>query len=435
MLTRRGMLAGLAGGAVAGSLAGCRPEHVAHRSPAVAPSLDPASWASVKAQFALEPGVAHLAGFVFASHPATVRAAIERHRRGLDADAPGYLAANEEALDTAVARAAAAYLKTEPDQIAFTDSTTMGLGLLYTGLRLAPGDEVLTTEHDFYATHESLRLRQLRDGTPVRRVRLYDEPSAADAGQIVQRLRSAIGPRTRVVALTWVHSSSGVKLPARAIAGMLAEVGRGRGQPVLLAVDGVHGFGVEETTPDELGCDFFASGCHKWLFGPRGTGLLWGRATAWPQLTPVIPSFTAQSIGAWQEGSLPHGPAGPAATPGGYHSFEHRWALAEAFALHQAVGPGRIAQRTQALAAALKDGLAGLATVTLHTPRAAELSAGIVCCEVGGYRPREAVARLRAAGVSASVTPYATSYLRFGPSILTDESDVDSAVRAVRALG
>jgi selenocysteine lyase/cysteine desulfurase len=429
------VLAALAGGAVAGTVAGCHSEQVAHRGPAVAPPLDPSSWASVKAQFALEPGVAHLAGFVFASHPAAVREAIEQHRRGLDADAPGYLAANEEALETAVAGAAAAYLKTAPDQIAFTDSTTMGLGLLYAGLRLEPGDEVLTTEHDFYATHESLRLRQLRDGTPVRRARLYDAPETADADQIVARLRAAIGPRTRLVALTWVHSSSGVKLPIPAIAGLLAEIGQRRGEPVLLAVDGVHGFGVEAATPDELGCDFLASGCHKWLFGPRGTGLLWGRATAWPELTPVIPSFTAESIGAWQEGSLPHGPAGPAATPGGYHSFEHRWALAEAFALHQAVGADRITQRTHALAAGLKDGLAGLATVTLRTPRAVELSAGIVCCEVRGYRPREVVGRLRAAGVAASVTPYATSYLRFGPSILTDESDVDSAIRAMRTLG
>src|SRR4029450_14116191 len=103
--------------------------------------------------------VAHLAGFVFASHPAAVREAIEQHRRGLDAAAPGYPAANEEAPEAAVAGAAAAYLKTAPDQIAFTDSTTMGLGLLYAGLRLEPGDEGLTTEHDFYGTHQALRPR------------------------------------------------------------------------------------------------------------------------------------------------------------------------------------------------------------------------------------------------------------------------------------
>ena len=195
----------------------------------------------------------------------------------------------------------------------------MGLGLLYTGLRLRPGDEVLTTEHDFYATHEALRLRQVRDGVTVRRVRLYDDPESADATQMVQRLAAAVTPATRVVAVTWVHSSSGVKLPIAAMAAELARANAGRAEAdrLLFCVDGVHGFGVEDTTPADLGCDFLVSGCHKWLFGPRGTGLIWGRAEAWSRITPVVPSFSFDSIGAWIQGVEPAGPPGPAATPGG----------------------------------------------------------------------------------------------------------------------
>ena len=97
---------------------------------------------------------------------------------------------------------------------------------------------------------------------------------------------------------------------------------------MLLCVDGVHGFGVEETSPAELGCDLFAAGCHKWLFGPRGTGLLWGRPAAWRRLEPTIPSFDGRAYAAWMNGdSAPDGPPGPLLTPGGFHSFEHRWAL------------------------------------------------------------------------------------------------------------
>ncbi len=62
------------------------------------------------------------------------------------------------ALDRDVERAARDLLGGDEGAIAFTDSTTAGLGLLYSGLRLRPGDEILTTEHDFYATHEALRL-------------------------------------------------------------------------------------------------------------------------------------------------------------------------------------------------------------------------------------------------------------------------------------
>jgi len=430
MLTRRALIAAATGGAVAAAattaLGGCDPASAPGTGPSAAPPLDPASWPSVRAQFALTDGVANFTTFAFACHAAIVRAAIERQRAGLDADPYGYLGMNESTLDEAVARAAASYLRTDASQIAFTDSTTMGLGLLYTGLRLGPGDEVLTTEHDFYATHEALRLRQVRDGITVRRVSLYDEPERASVGEIVQRLRAALGARTRIVAITWVHSGTGVKLPVRAIADAVADANRSRAADnrILLCVDGVHGFGLEGTTPAELGCDFLVSGCHKWLFGPRGTGLIWGGAESWPRFTPVIATFTGE----------PGGPPGPFATPGGYHSFEHRWALAEAFALHQAIGPARVAERTHALAAAMKEGLETMPKVRLRTPRAVQLSAGIVCCEVEGYSASEAIARLRESKVLASATPYATPYLRFGPSILTSETDVETALAAVRAL-
>jgi selenocysteine lyase/cysteine desulfurase len=430
MLTRRGLLitagTAAAGTVAAATLTGCTDDPELCAPTGAAPDFDPASWPSVREQFALTTDVANFTTFVFAGHAASVRSAIEKHRAGLDADPYRYLIANESTLDQAVLAAAATHLRTDTGQIALTDSTTMGLGLLYTGLGLRPGDEILTTEHDFYATHESLRLREARDGVRVRRVRLYDEPAAADAAEIVRRLEAAVGSSTRVVAVTWVHSSTGVMLPIRAMAEALAGVNRDRQpeQRALLCVDGVHGFAADAATPDELGCDFLVSGCHKWLFGPRGTGFVWGRTEAWARYTPVIPTFTGG----------PDGAPGPLATPGGYHSFEHRWALAEAFAFHRSIGADRVADRTRELASALKEGLATVGKVRLRTPRAADLSAGIVCCEVSGYDSRAAVARLAASNVLASPTPYTPSYLRFGPSILTSESDVDKALDAVRSL-
>ena len=100
-------------------------------------------------------------------------------------------------------------------------------------------------------------------------------------------------------------------------------------------------------------------------------------------------------------------------------------------------GPERHVPRElaeHALAAALKDGLTGIPKVQLRTPRGPEASAGLVCCEVDGYDPREAVARLRAAKVIATSTPYEPSYLRFGPTIINSESDVEAALAAVRRL-
>src|SRR5690606_11373072 len=111
--------------------------------------------------------------------------------------------------------------------------------------------------------------------------------------EMVARLVGALTPATRMVGLTWGHSSTGVLLPVRQMAGAIADAteDRPKAERPLVWLDGVHGFAAEADTPDELGVDFLITGTHKWLFGPRGTGLIWGRSSAWERFAPIIPSF------------------------------------------------------------------------------------------------------------------------------------------------
>jgi isopenicillin-N epimerase len=404
--------------------------------PSQAPALR--TWNDVRALFDLTSELTDLTTFMLAPHPRPVREAIARHRRGLDSSPKEYLFAHELEEEQRVTAAAAEYLGASLEDIAFTDSTTMGLGLFYGGFRLRPGQEILTTEHDFYATHESLRLRVLRTGSTLTRVRLFRDARTVSADEIVDSLHRWVTPRVRLVAVTWVHSSTGLKMPVRAIADALADVNARRDERdrVLLAVDGVHGFGVEDVAVADLGCDIFISGGHKWLFGPRGTGVVWARPEAWSETTATIPTFDGNSYRAWLEEREPVDlPPGPRMTPGGFHSFEHRWALADAFELHGRIGRRRIAERTHGFAGRLKEGLAEIPGVRVITPAADDLSAGIVCFEIEAMPAREAVDALRARHrIVASVTPYAAEYVRLGPSIANGPEDVDAALPAVRAL-
>ena len=251
------------------------------------------------------------------------------------------------------------------------------------------------------------------------------------------RLTAAVTPATRAVAVTWVHSGTGVKLPIAQIAAALADVNAGRGAAdrTLLCVDGVHGLGAEDETVATLGCDFLISGTHKWLFGPRGTGIVWGRREAWDAIGPTIPPFAAEHFGAWAAGASPSGTdPGASNTPGGYHSFEHRWAVAEAFRFHLDIGRAAVAQRTREQATLLKAGLADVGGVEVVTPADPGLSAGIVCVSTGTVAPAGAVGALIDRRIAASVTPYRESYLRFGPSIVTAPDEVDAVVGAMREL-
>jgi selenocysteine lyase/cysteine desulfurase len=384
-------------------------------------------------------GYVNLATFLLAAHPPKVREAIERHRRGLDANAALYLREHEEELEHAARKAAAKHLGAAADEVALTDSTTMGLALVYGGLRLQPGDEVVTTEHDFYATHEALRFRAERDGVSVRRVTLYDIPEEASVDRIATTISRALRPRTRAVALTWVHSSSGIKLPLREIAAVVADANRGRGDRdrILLCVDGVHALGVEPDSPVELGADVFVAGCHKWLYGPRGPGIVWAAPHAWDRMAPLIPSFDARAYFAWLQGEPPSDvPPGPLMTPGGFHSFEHRWALPQAFEHHADLGdPSGVARTTYSLAARIKQGLAEIPGIVVKTPVDETLSSGLVCAVHPDLPAGQIVDALRDEHrVVASVTPYVWQYVRFGPSVLNDERDVDRAIEAVAAV-
>ena len=379
------------------------------------PMPDLSTWEGVRAQFALDPDRMHFASFFIASHPAPVRAAIEGYRRAIDRDPfhvveHGMFSEGADNIHVQVQAEIAAYLGARPQEVCLTGNTTTGLALVYQGLPLQAGDEVLCTTHDHYSHHESIRLAVDRAGAAMRMVPLFEEAATATTESIIDALLAGIGPRTRVVGLTWVHSSSGIRLPIREIAAAL----RARpGPPLLLVVDGVHGLGSTDETVATLGCDYFCAGTHKWMFAPRGTGLVWASADNWARTTPT----TADRM-----------------SPGGFHAYEHQWAAAAAFRMHGQMGRARVAARIRELNDQCKAGLAANPKVKLHTPMSAGLSAGLVAFEVDGLSPADVVRQLLARNIIASTSPYAISYARLAPSLVNTAEEVDRAVRAVREI-
>ncbi len=430
--------AGLSLGALTAA-AWAEPEAGTEKAPVregAAEAARPGDWAWVREQFPLTRTYAHFATFLLAAHPRPVAEAIAQHRAALDANPVDYWHEHAGRADERVRAAAAEYMGAKPEQIALTDSTTMGLGLVYGSLRLAAGEEFVSTTHDHYSTQMALRHRAERTGAAVREVALYDDPAQASVEEIVARTTAAIGERTRVLAVTWVHSSTGVKLPLAAMAAALRRINDSRvpAERVLFCVDGVHGFGIEDVTMEGLGCDFFVAGTHKWIFGPRGTGVVWGRAEAWERAAAIIPSFGA-NYGVWLgEISREQVVPGDLMTPGGFHSFEHRWALGEAFRFHLQLGKARVQARIHALNTLAKEAMAAMPHIRVHTPRSEELSAGIICFEAAGRSGEEVLARLREHGIVASTSPYRVSYPRLAPSLLNNEAEVERAMEALRSL-
>jgi isopenicillin-N epimerase len=412
--------------------------------PPLALLTDPGDWRSVREQFDIDPAYIHLGLFYLASHPRPVRDAIERFRRRLDQNPlltveQGMFEDNLPKFYDAVTAALGRYTGTDPHDIALTSNTTTGLSLIYHGLPLKAGDEVLTTDQDHFVQHDSIRLAAERSGATWRKIPIFSSYETASADEIVDRIRKGIAPRTRVVGITWVHSSTGLRMPVRRIADALAEVNATRGQDkrILLVVDGVHGFGVEDPKITALGADLFAAGLHKWIFAPRGTGFVWARPEVWATMRPLIPSFqNLDAFVAWTEDHPPRGPAHAAMfSPGGFQAYEHHWAVPAAIEFHERIGPARITERIHALNTQMREGLSRMPQVVTYTPAAQDLRSGIVCFDVKGLKAKETVARLLKKKILASTTPYRVPFARVACGIMNTPAEVDTTLRAIRAIG
>lgn len=338
-------------------------------------SNDP--WTGFKQLFNQDPDYLHFSNFLVATHPKPVREAIQRYRAQIDRN-PG-LAMDWGLQETwkregQVREWAGRYLKATPAQIALTGSTSEGLAMIYGGIKVRPDQEILTTVHEHYATEFSLDFRVRKEQTQVRKIRLFENANRVSVDEVLGNIQRNIRPNTRVLGMTWVQSGSGVKLPISEIGKLVEEHNRNRDDRdrMLYVVDGVHGFGVENLDFPDMHCDFFIAGTHKWMFGPRGTGLVCARDPQNQYVTPMVPTFSEDQDFA------------TTMTPGGFHAFEHRWAADEAFKLHLQLGKAQVQARIHALNTELKDHLLAHPQIELVTPRSPELSAGFTFFRVKG---------------------------------------------------
>lgn len=400
-------------------------------------------WSSVREQFDLASEYIHLGLFYLASHPRPVRAAIEQLRQRLDRNPfltveQGMFEPAHPKFYAAVTESLGRYTGFDPNDIALTSNTTTGLSVIYHGLPLKPSDEILTTNQDHYVHHEAIRLASERSGATWRKIPIFDSYDTISADEITDRIANAIAPKTRAVGITWVHSSSGLRMPVRRIADAIGQVNRSRGPDnrVLLVVDGVHGIGVENPDLTTLGADLFAAGLHKWIFAPRGTGFVWAKPEIWAGMRPLMASFQwLEEFEAWAD-ERPITPPARAAlfSPGGFQAYEHHWAIPAAIDFHRKIGPGRITERIHALNAQMREGLSKMSHVVVYTPPLRELNAGMVCFDVKGVKAEDTVKRLLAKRILASTTPYRVPLARLACGIMNTPQEVDATLRAVRGI-
>jgi isopenicillin-N epimerase len=230
--------------------------------------------------FLLDPAVVYLNHGSFGACPRPVFAEYQRLQLELEREPVEFLGLRRrfpELIGAARARLAA-YVGAPASDLVFVANATTAVNLVARSLRLAPGDEVVTTT-DEYGGMELL-WRYVCERTGARLVEVATRPATA-----VDELLSAFTPRTRVLFVSHVTSSTALRLPVEELCARSREAG------VLTVVDGAHAPGQLPLELESLRADFYAGNCHKWLCSPKGAAFLYARAEVQGVVEPLTVSW------------------------------------------------------------------------------------------------------------------------------------------------
>lgn len=168
----------------------------------------------------------------------------------------------------------------DPADLAFVSSATHGVNAVLRSLRFEPGDEILTTDHEYNACVNAARFVAERSGAKLTMARLPWPVESED--RLVEALLGAVTERTRLVLLSHVTSPTAIVLPIERIQSALRE----RGVPLL--IDGAHAPGMIPLDLDALESDYYCGNCHKWMCAPKGAGFLYVRRDLQPDIHPAV---------------------------------------------------------------------------------------------------------------------------------------------------
>jgi selenocysteine lyase/cysteine desulfurase len=361
-------LMALSSGAVASLFENVRAagRKIGHLSPAAA-AADEDYWSAVQQAFSVTRGIVNLNNGGVSPSPRIVTEAFVRYTWQQE-DATAYtmwqlLEPQSETVRTGLAE----IFGCSPEEIAITRNASESLEILLMGLDLRSGDEILTSTQDYPRMLTTLRQRELREGLKLKLIKIPIAPK--DANDISAAFIRAITPKTKLILISHQINLTGQINPVKKV----CEYARSKGIETI--VDGAHSFAQFDFKRDDLGCDYFGTSLHKWLYAPKGTGMLYVRREKIPKVWALMASEDRNKNDIRKFEEI------------GTHSAAMRLAIGEAVLFHNAIGGKRKEERLRYLSRYWMNRLKDVPKVGFNTSFDPAQSCAIANFKIEGIDP------------------------------------------------
>lgn len=236
-----------------------------------------------KQDFLLDPSIHFLNHGSFGACPKPIFEAYQNWQRRLEAQPVLFLGREYHSLLAESRAALGAYLGAHPDNLIYIPNATYGVNIIVRSLDLQPGDEILSTNHEYGACDFTWEFACERTGAVYVRQPLQLPFETEE--QLLAQFWAGLTDRTRVVYLSQITSPTALRLPVEAICGRARELG------LLTIIDAAHAPGQVSLDLAALDADFVTGNCHKWMLAPKGAAFLYARPQVQSLLAPLVVSW------------------------------------------------------------------------------------------------------------------------------------------------
>ncbi len=339
---------------------------VAHLTPEQA-AMDEDFWFHIQESFSITRGITNLNNGGVSPSPRLVTEAYCRYTWQQE-DVTAYtmwqiLEPQSETIRTGLA----GIFGCDREEVAITRNASESLEILLMGMDLKSGDEILSTTQDYGRMLTTLRQRELREGLVLKMIKIPIAPKSLD--DIYQEFEKAITPRTKVILMSHVINITGQIMPVKKV----CDLAHAKGIEVI--VDGAHSFAHFDFKQSDLNCDYYGASLHKWLFAPKGTGILYVKKERIEKIWPLMAADKNQKGDIRKFEEIGTHPAAP------------RLAIGEAILYHHGIGAKRKEERLRYLSRYWMNKLKDLPNVRFHTSWEPNQSCGIANIEIVGIEP------------------------------------------------
>ncbi len=379
-------------------------------------------WKLVADQFPVRQGKIMMNAANLCPSPRTVSEQVSQLTRDEDSDVSFPNRAKFNDLLQQSRTKVAAHVNVSPEEIALVRNTSEANNTINNGVPLKPGDEVVLWDQNHPCNNVAWDVRAARFGFTIKRVSVPSTVKSAD--EMIRSFEAALSPRTKVLSITHVSNTSGIRLPAKQIFAMA----RQRNADIYCHLDGAQTWGYLKLDLKDIGCDSYGASAHKWFMGPKQAGLLYVRqeriAWLWPQIVSVGYGDSAQTTakGARKFEAL------------GQRDDAGLAAVGTAADFHAMIGLDNVEAHTTELASALKEGLSKINRVRVITPMDPRLSGGVTVSELVGMDRKQTAAFVNELYVKYGVAGAPTGGVRLCPHTYNTMDDVEQTIRAARQL-